>query len=113
KTLPERLRDHAWFIAFAPAEAPRIAIAVLAENAGFGSQSAAPIARKVMDAYLLDADGKLKAAPPGSLLPPRASKPAPNTKTAADQPAIQQLPDDPVMSAQAAEAPAPTPQAVD
>jgi penicillin-binding protein 2 len=50
---PERLRDHAWFIAFAPVEAPRIAVAVLVENGGFGSAAAAPIARKVMDTYLL------------------------------------------------------------
>jgi penicillin-binding protein 2 len=53
KNVAERLRDHAWFIAFAPADAPRIAIAVLVENGGFGASSAAPIARKVMDAYLL------------------------------------------------------------
>jgi penicillin-binding protein 2 len=49
----ERLRDHALFIAFAPAEAPRIALAVLVENGGFGAQSAAPIARQVLDYYLL------------------------------------------------------------
>jgi penicillin-binding protein 2 len=67
-TVPERLRDHAWFIAFAPVEAPRIAVAVLVENAGFGASNAAPVARKLMDAYLLDSEGKLKpapAAPPG------------------------------------------------
>jgi penicillin-binding protein 2 len=46
------LRDHAWFIAYAPADAPRIAICVLVENAGFGAAAAAPIARKVIDAYL-------------------------------------------------------------
>jgi penicillin-binding protein 2 len=60
KTVEERLRDHAWFIAFAPVEAPRIAVAVLVENGGFGASAAAPIAREVMDAFLLDADGKLK-----------------------------------------------------
>ncbi|HEY6451073.1 MAG TPA: penicillin-binding protein 2, partial [Steroidobacteraceae bacterium] len=49
----ERLKDHAWFIAFAPVEDPRIAVAVLVENGGFGASAAAPIARKVMDAYLL------------------------------------------------------------
>jgi len=49
----ERLKDHAWFIAFAPVEAPRIAVAVLVENGGFGASAAVPIARKVMDAYLL------------------------------------------------------------
>ena len=56
----ERLRDHSWFIAFAPADAPRIALAVLEENGGAGASAAAPIARKVLDAYLLDADGKVK-----------------------------------------------------
>jgi penicillin-binding protein 2 len=60
KTVAENLRDHAWFVAFAPAEQPRIAIAVLAENAGFGAETAAPIARKVLDAYLLGDDGNLK-----------------------------------------------------
>ena len=49
----ELLKDHSWFIAFAPAESPRIAIAVLVENGGFGSSVAAPIARKVMDTFLL------------------------------------------------------------
>jgi len=49
----ERLRDHAWFIAYAPADKPKIAVAVLVENGGFGAQAAAPIARKVFDYYLL------------------------------------------------------------
>jgi penicillin-binding protein 2 len=60
KTVAENKRDHAWFVAFAPAEEPRIAIAVLAENAGFGAGTAAPIARQVLDAYLLGEDGNLK-----------------------------------------------------
>ena len=49
----ERLRDHALFIAFAPADRPTIALAVLVENGGFGAQSAAPIARQVIDYHLL------------------------------------------------------------
>jgi penicillin-binding protein 2 len=49
----ERLRDHALFIAFAPAEKPTIALAVLVEIAGFGARAAAPVARKVLDFYLL------------------------------------------------------------
>lgn len=49
----ERLRDHSWFIAFAPAEDPKIAVAVLVENGGFGAAAAAPIARQMFDAYLL------------------------------------------------------------
>jgi penicillin-binding protein 2 len=44
--------DHAWFIAFAPFEDPKIAIAVLVENVGFGGTHAAPIAKKVIEAYL-------------------------------------------------------------
>ncbi|TAN76990.1 MAG: penicillin-binding protein 2 [Gallionella sp.] len=51
--LSERNRDHAWFIAFAPAEQPKIALVVLAENGGHGGSTAAPIARKVLDYYLL------------------------------------------------------------
>ncbi len=54
--LKQELRDHALFIAFAPVDKPKIAIAVLVENGGFGAQSAAPIARMVFDYYLL---GKL------------------------------------------------------
>src|SRR5437868_6226086 len=49
----ERLRDHAWFIAYAPVDKPRIALAVLVENGGFGAQAAAPVARKVLDYYLV------------------------------------------------------------
>lgn len=54
------LRDHALFIAFAPADQPKIALAVLVENGGFGAQAAAPIARMVFDYYLL---GKVPDAP--------------------------------------------------
>jgi len=46
------LRDHAWFIAFAPVEAPRIAVAVVVEHGGGGSKAASPVARKVLDAWL-------------------------------------------------------------
>lgn len=49
----ERLRDHAWYIAFAPAEQPVIAMAILVENGGFGGTTAAPIAREVLDYFLL------------------------------------------------------------
>ena len=49
----ERFRDHALFIAYAPADKPRIAVALIVENAGFGAKSAAPIARQVLDYYLL------------------------------------------------------------
>ncbi|PID50287.1 MAG: penicillin-binding protein 2 [Proteobacteria bacterium] len=52
--LDKRLHDHALFVGFAPAEAPRIAVAVIVENGGGGSSTAAPLARKIMDAYLLE-----------------------------------------------------------
>ena len=51
--IDERHRDHALFIAYAPAEAPKIALAVIVENGGHGGSAAGPIARKVMDYYLL------------------------------------------------------------
>ena len=51
--MEERLRDHSLYVAFAPAEDPKIALAVIVENAGFGSASAAPIARRVFDYWLL------------------------------------------------------------
>jgi len=62
--LSERNRDHAWFIAFAPADKPKIAIAVLVENGGHGGTVAAPIARKMMDYYLL---GKVPATAPSPI----------------------------------------------
>jgi penicillin-binding protein 2 len=49
---PEMLRDHALYVVFAPAENPKIAIAMVVENAGFGAAHAAPIARKALDYYL-------------------------------------------------------------
>ena len=73
----ERLRDHAWYIAYAPEEAPRIALAVLVENGGFGAQAAAPIARRVLDYYLL---GKL---------PPEARNPDPKRRGVIDNDAPQ------------------------
>ena len=54
----KKLRDHALFMAFAPVENPQIAVAVIVENGGHGSSVAAPIARKIMDAYLLS-DNKI------------------------------------------------------
>ncbi len=54
KNVIKKLRDHALFIGFAPVENPRIAVAVVVENGGGGGSVAAPIARKVMDQYLLN-----------------------------------------------------------
>jgi len=56
----ERHRDHSLFIAFAPADDPKIAMAIIVENGGFGARAAAPIARQVLDYYLL---GKVPDAP--------------------------------------------------
>jgi penicillin-binding protein 2 len=52
ETLSEFRRKHAWFVAFAPVDEPRIAIAVLVENGGGGSSVAAPVAKTIIDAYL-------------------------------------------------------------
>jgi penicillin-binding protein 2 len=70
----ERLRDHAWFIAYAPADKPRIALSVLVENGGFGAQAAAPIARRVLDYYLL---GEKPAGP----VPPVAPAASPDDES--------------------------------
>ncbi|MBY0573318.1 MAG: penicillin-binding protein 2, partial [Undibacterium sp.] len=51
--IAERYRDHAWYIAFAPADKPKIAIAIIVENGGKGATAAAPIVRKAFDYYLL------------------------------------------------------------
>ncbi len=59
----KELRDHALFIAFAPADNPKIALAVLVENGGFGAQAAAPIVRQVLDYYLLGKRPKAPAQP--------------------------------------------------
>jgi penicillin-binding protein 2 len=61
KNINERHRDHALFIAYAPADDPKIALAVIVENGGHGGSAAGPIARKVMDYYLL---GKLPIIEP-------------------------------------------------
>ncbi|HWT73051.1 MAG TPA: penicillin-binding protein 2 [Oxalicibacterium sp.] len=73
KNMQDRHLDHALYTAFAPADNPRIALAVIVENGGFGAQSAAPIARAALDYYLL---GKLPAVKPADKAP--APAPAPN-----------------------------------
>ncbi|MBI3756278.1 MAG: penicillin-binding protein 2 [Deltaproteobacteria bacterium] len=52
KDTPYEQRDHAWFVGYAPAENPEIAVAVIVEHGGFGAESAAPVAREVIKAYL-------------------------------------------------------------
>ncbi|HCC68639.1 MAG TPA: penicillin-binding protein 2 [Nitrospiraceae bacterium] len=49
--LPKKIRNHAWFVAFAPVENPQIALSVFVEHGGYGGVSAAPIAKKVIEAF--------------------------------------------------------------
>jgi penicillin-binding protein 2 len=64
--VPKLLRDHALFVCFAPVEDPRIAVAVVAEHSGFGATSAAPVARQMLDQYLL---GKVLYQTPQAVVP--------------------------------------------
>jgi len=73
---PFHLRDHALFIAFAPAEDPKIAVAVIAEHAGHGGSAAAPVARQVMDQYLLGQILYNLPVDPGAGAPVTAASPA-------------------------------------
>lgn len=61
--IQERHRDHALFIAYAPADDPKIALAILVENGGHGGSTAAPIARQVIDFYLLGKEPQPARAP--------------------------------------------------
>jgi len=89
--IAERLRDHSLYIAFAPADKPKIALAVIVENAGFGAAAAAPIARLAIDYYMT---GK------------RPDEPAPPKPKAKEQPpANVPQSDKPMQSPGAADAP--------
>lgn len=74
--IDERLRDHALFMAFAPAANPTIAVAIVVENAGWGGSVAAPIARKVFDAWLLKGQDKTKASAPATVGRKEESEPS-------------------------------------
>jgi penicillin-binding protein 2 len=50
--IPIAQRDHAWFVTYAPAERPRIIVAVIVEHGGHGGSAAAPVARRVVEAFL-------------------------------------------------------------
>jgi penicillin-binding protein 2 len=76
RRIAERHRDHSLFMAFAPANQPRIALALIVENGGFGAQAAAPIARKVFDYVLLGKVPGEAPAPRGAT--GRAAEPEPN-----------------------------------
>lgn len=62
--LPLALRHQSWFISYAPADNPTIAVAVMAEHGGFGASTAGPIVRKIMDAWLL---GMMPEPPPDAI----------------------------------------------
>ncbi len=59
KKLSGKTQDHAWFIAYAPVENPRIAVAVLVEHGGHGGGAAAPIARRVIEEYMKNVESKM------------------------------------------------------
>jgi len=82
RRIAERYRDHSLFMAFAPAENPQVALAVIVENAGFGAAAAAPIARRVIDYVLL---GKRPEGDPAI---------AASIGAAAEDPAIWDVPED-------------------
>jgi penicillin-binding protein 2 len=52
KDIPKKFRDHAWFVAFAPVDAPTIAVAVLGEHMGHGGSAAAPLAKELIETYV-------------------------------------------------------------
>jgi penicillin-binding protein 2 len=62
KDIPKKFRDHAWFVAFAPVDAPTIAVAVLGEHMGHGGSAAAPLAKELIETYV-----KLNIAAPSSV----------------------------------------------
>ncbi len=68
----ERLRDHSWYMVYAPVDKPRIAMAVFVENGGFGARAAVPIARRVLDAFFDPAqlDQVIKPAETAAALAP-------------------------------------------
>ncbi len=103
--IAERLRDHSLYIAFAPADKPKIALAVIVENAGFGAAAAAPIARLAIDYYLL---GKRPEEPAKPVKPvitevsaPAAAVVTPASATAATTPAASSKPASAVVPATA------------
>ncbi|MBI5187894.1 MAG: penicillin-binding protein 2 [Nitrospirae bacterium] len=60
KYLPERFRDHAWFVAFAPVEKPEVALAVFVEHGGHGGGAAAPIAKRAIEGYFKNSEFKIQ-----------------------------------------------------
>jgi penicillin-binding protein 2 len=59
RKLSAQTGDHAWFVAYAPVENPKIAVAVIVEHGGHGGSAAAPIAKRVVEEYMKNADPKM------------------------------------------------------
>lgn len=74
--LAEIHRDHSWFVAFAPVEAPKMAIAVIVENGGWGAAAAAPIARELFDYYLTGRRSGVSNPDSPLVKPPRGATPS-------------------------------------
>jgi penicillin-binding protein 2 len=86
RRIDEHQRDHALYIAFAPADDPKIALAIVVENAGFGSDSAAPITRRIFDYWLLSQYPSLEDM--ASLQSGKGGAPIGKPRLAADVPLI-------------------------
>jgi penicillin-binding protein 2 len=86
RRIDEHQRDHALYIAFAPADDPKIALAIVVENAGFGSDSAAPITRRIFDYWLLSQYPSLEDM--ASLQSGKGGAPIGKPRMAADVPLI-------------------------
>jgi penicillin-binding protein 2 len=86
RRIDEHQRDHALYIAFAPADDPKIALAIIVENAGFGSDSAAPITRRIFDYWLLNQYPSLEDM--ASLQSGKGGAPIGKPRTAAEVPLI-------------------------
>ena len=89
RRIDEHQRDHALYIAFAPADEPKIALAIVVENAGFGSDSAAPITRRIFDYWLLNQYPSLEDL--ASLQSGKGGAPIGKPRIAADVPLVPTL----------------------
>jgi penicillin-binding protein 2 len=110
RRLDESQRDHALYIAFAPADDPKIALAIVVENAGFGSDSAAPITRRIFDYWLLSQYPSLEDM--ASLQSGKGGPPIGKPRMAADVPLIptaQAVADEIVNAAEQSTKPAASP----
>jgi penicillin-binding protein 2 len=104
-TIDERMRDHALFVAFAPADDPKVALAMVVENAGFGAQNAAPIARRVFDFVIMGqypSQEDIEAVQKG-----QATRPIGKPRAVANVPwppkAVELAVEEPIVAASAAE----------